>query len=469
MVQTGSEKKLLQKLQKIESDVLFDQREADAHWATTKIELAREAADRRKFRLSNAERNGGDSAPVRSDTAQPKDVSDAAEQLGLDLLKESEDQDDADMLGGMFGALPGVQDSAPGEEGDGTQPGNVTLRDFGRLTGMNPKRVLEEACKSRDSRVQLAYRMVSPTTYASRHALTIRWSKEQELVDASFLSAIEVTSKPRNLVITTLNEATPDVAQSEAYVATTAFFVLFSGSPKEEKAHLKLPASFRNLWDELVQMKQDHAYAADRETVKELRQLVEQHKRTDDDEDDTDEVVFNANSRHRSAVASGTTTPAQRDHERPLKPDFHQELQEMWHRKSSSPFYQKMLLGRMNLPMYHFRDVALEAIERHQVVIVRGETGSGKSTQLPAFILEHELSQGRHCKVYCTEPRRISAISLAHRVSEEMGERKGDLGSFRSLIGYAIRLESQTSAQTRLVRTRHYRMNTTPGDKQVLA
>ena len=75
----------------------------------------------------------------------------------------------------------------------------------------------------------------------------------------------------------------------------------------------------------------------------------------------------------------------------------------------------------------------------------------GKSTQMPAFILEHELSLGRPCKIYCTEPRRISAISLAQRVSEEMGEDKGAVGTSRSLVGYAIRLESQTTAQTRLV------------------
>lgn len=70
---------------------------------------------------------------------------------------------------------------------------------------------------------------------------------------------------------------------------------------------------------------------------------------------------------------------------------------------------------------------------------------------MPAFILEHELSRGRPCKIYCTEPRRISAISLAQRVSEEMGDDKGAVGTSRSLVGYAIRLESHTTAQTRLV------------------
>lgn len=76
---------------------------------------------------------------------------------------------------------------------------------------------------------------------------------------------------------------------------------------------------------------------------------------------------------------------------------------------------------------------------------------SGKSTQVPSFLLEHQLSLGRPCKIYCTEPRRISAISLARRVSEELGEGRGDLGTSRSLVGYSIRLEANTSKETRLV------------------
>lgn len=66
-------------------------------------------------------------------------------------------------------------------------------------------------------------------------------------------------------------------------------------------------------------------------------------------------------------------------------------------------------------------------------------------------MLEHQLSQGKPCKVYCTEPRRISAISLARRVSEELGENRNDLGTNRSLVGYSIRLEAKASKETRLV------------------
>lgn len=91
--------------------------------------------------------------------------------------------------------------------------------------------------------------------------------------------------------------------------------------------------------------------------------------------------------------------------------------------------------------------VSYIAFSQHQLLTTR----SGKSTQVPSFLLEHELAQGKACKVYCTEPRRISAISLARRVSEELGENRNDLGSSRSLVGYSIRLEANTSRETRLV------------------
>ncbi|KAF8446044.1 P-loop containing nucleoside triphosphate hydrolase protein [Boletus edulis BED1] len=72
------------------------------------------------------------------------------------------------------------------------------------------------------------------------------------------------------------------------------------------------------------------------------------------------------------------------------------------------------------------------------------------STQVPAFILEDQLSRGQPCRIYCTEPRRISAVSLAQRVSRELGDPPGTVGTLNSLVGYAIRLESNTTKNTRL-------------------
>ena len=447
------QKKLQARVQRIESDVLFDKREGEAQWNEKKIELAREFSERRKWRLQSeqlktpeASTNG--SADAGGSTLD--NISDEAERLGQELLREAEAMGDDDMLGGMFGALAGGEEtSTPSHSTPGVvHSQNVVVRDFGRLTGMNPKRVLEEACKARDSRTKHTYKLVSPTTFASRHSLTIQWSKEPEPIDGEFMNMLEVEAGPTRTVFTMTKEATPDTAQSEAYIATAALYLIFSGSPKEEKAHLKLPPAFRDLWDEFAKLKRESVDASDRELVKELRKTIEKNVRPEVEDDD--EIVFNP-ARRLNGAASGSSTPSRQDLQKINGTEPSQALREMWAQKQSSPAYQKMLTGRMNLPMFQFRDEALETIEKNQITILCGETGCGKSTQLPAFILESELAQGRHCKIYCTEPRRISAISLAQRVSEEMGERKGDVGTSRSLVGYAIRLESQTTANTRLV------------------
>ena len=237
--------------------------------------------------------------------------------------------------------------------------------------------------------------------------------------------------------------STPDATQSEAFVSTAALFLLFASSPKEEKVYLRLPAIWRDLWTEFSEIKKEQEDRIDRESFRKVRDLVRSAP-----EEHEDDVVLVKNFKRRNperanSENSGTMTP-----EVGLPP---QELKAIWDRKSTSPAYQGMLNGRMQLPIWNFKDQILESVERHQAVILCGETGCGKSTQLPAYIIEHWLSLGKQCKVYVTEPRRISAISLARRVSEEMGERKSDIGTPRSIVGYSIRLESKITSQTRLV------------------
>jgi ATP-dependent RNA helicase DHX36 len=79
--------------------------------------------------------------------------------------------------------------------------------------------------------------------------------------------------------------------------------------------------------------------------------------------------------------------------------------------------------------------------------VVSGETGCGKTTQLPQFVLEEEIEAGRgaDCNIICTQPRRISAMSVAARVAAERGDALGQS------VGYQIRLEAKRSAQTRLL------------------
>ncbi|KAJ5102910.1 hypothetical protein N7532_003439 [Penicillium argentinense] len=96
---------------------------------------------------------------------------------------------------------------------------------------------------------------------------------------------------------------------------------------------------------------------------------------------------------------------------------------------------------RKSLPIYQFRDQIIEAVHNHQVLIIVGETGSGKTTQIPQYL--HEAGYTKDgMKIGCTQPRRVAAMSVAARVAEEMGTKIGNE------VGYAIRFEDNTSDKT---------------------
>ncbi|KAJ3022647.1 UNVERIFIED_CONTAM: hypothetical protein HDU68_009010 [Siphonaria sp. JEL0065] len=122
------------------------------------------------------------------------------------------------------------------------------------------------------------------------------------------------------------------------------------------------------------------------------------------------------------------------------------QLQLTYEKHIKTPEYTKMLVGRQRLPSYKFRDEIIQATENSSVVIICGETGCGKSTQTGQFLLEHILATGRGgtLNMMCTQPRRISALSLAERVAAERAEQVGQS------IGYSIRGENARSKDTKL-------------------
>nr|KAG5707205.1 hypothetical protein BaRGS_017889 [Batillaria attramentaria] len=95
---------------------------------------------------------------------------------------------------------------------------------------------------------------------------------------------------------------------------------------------------------------------------------------------------------------------------------------------------------RQYLPIYAVRNELLNVIRDNNVIIIVGETGSGKTTQLTQYL--HEDGYTKFGMVGCTQPRRVAAMSVAKRVSEEMGVNLGDE------VGYAIRFEDCTSEKT---------------------
>ncbi|MDF9616757.1 ATP-dependent RNA helicase HrpA [Pseudomonas entomophila] len=93
-----------------------------------------------------------------------------------------------------------------------------------------------------------------------------------------------------------------------------------------------------------------------------------------------------------------------------------------------------------SLPIAAKRDEIKKALAEHQVLVIAGETGSGKTTQLPKICLE--LGRGSHGLIAHTQPRRIAARSVAARVAEELGTPLG------ALVGYQVRFEDQSDSNT---------------------
>ncbi|OVA07164.1 Helicase [Macleaya cordata] len=129
------------------------------------------------------------------------------------------------------------------------------------------------------------------------------------------------------------------------------------------------------------------------------------------------------------------------------KEKFSAELKDKQDRMKVSDSLKAMQSFREKLPAYKLKSEFLKAVANNQVLVVSGETGCGKTTQLPQFILEEEISclRGADCNIICTQPRRISAISVSARISSERGENLGET------VGYQIRLEAKRSVQTRLL------------------
>eukprot|EP00070_Physeter_catodon_P035852 XP_028342746.1 probable ATP-dependent RNA helicase DHX34 isoform X2 [Physeter catodon] len=100
----------------------------------------------------------------------------------------------------------------------------------------------------------------------------------------------------------------------------------------------------------------------------------------------------------------------------------------------------KLQRERLALPIAQYGDRILQTLKEHQVVVVAGDTGCGKSTQVPQYLLAAGFGH-----VACTQPRRIACISLAKRVGFE------SLSRYGSQVGYQVRFESTRSAATKIV------------------
>ncbi|KAL0459793.1 UNVERIFIED_CONTAM: putative pre-splicing factor ATP-dependent RNA helicase DEAH2 [Sesamum latifolium] len=117
-----------------------------------------------------------------------------------------------------------------------------------------------------------------------------------------------------------------------------------------------------------------------------------------------------------------------------------------WNGRPYSQRYYEILEKRKSLPVWHQKEEFLQALRTNQTLILVGETGSGKTTQIPQFVLDaveiETADKRRKFMVGCTQPRRVAAMSVSRRVAEEMDVTIGEE------VGYSIRFEDCSSART---------------------
>ncbi|CAN8102759.1 unnamed protein product [Discula destructiva] len=137
--------------------------------------------------------------------------------------------------------------------------------------------------------------------------------------------------------------------------------------------------------------------------------------------------------------ASGVRDAARRQQKTEAAPDWRQAVAPLdapKGKRTSMTIKQQ----RESLPVYTFRNQLISAIKDNQIMIVVGETGSGKTTQLTQYLAESGF--GNVGMIGCTQPRRVAAMSVAKRVAEEVGCELG------AEVGYAIRFEDVTTKDT---------------------
>lgn len=119
--------------------------------------------------------------------------------------------------------------------------------------------------------------------------------------------------------------------------------------------------------------------------------------------------------------------------------DFAEEAKSLNEKREEK--VNSILETRRALPVFAYREELLEAVDNYQTIIIVGETGSGKTTQIPQYLVEAGYTKNGK-KIGCTQPRRVAAMSVAARVSDEMNTKLGHE------VGYSIRFEDCTSEKT---------------------
>ncbi|GAA5938098.1 hypothetical protein JCM10213_000830 [Rhodosporidiobolus nylandii] len=346
---------------------------------------------------------------------------------------------DGEEGGDFFGNM--LEEAPAAEAEERTEAGTIIpVRDVSlpkHFSGKTPKASLEETVRKIDKYGTVIFSVISRSR-AVRASVTIRWSGGANGEDSK--NGVGILAGGRTQTFTMDEIACHSQPDAYNYIATVALFAVVNSKDGQGlQVNKTLPTVFRDLWDE----------------------LAEKRKREDEEEYRGKLKLFKAIAKPRCQEAPSRDPRAAKGEKvaiqengiagrRETPPEVSERIQNDIYQRQSWPTYQEMLRQRATLPIASYRSTIMNAIEDSQCIVLCGETGCGKSTQVPSFILEHDMRLGRDVKIFCTEPRRISAISLAQRVSQELGEPPNACGTRNSFVGYSIRLDSAVSASTRI-------------------
>lgn len=410
--------RLNEKLQAIERDVLFDRDLAWQRWKPTQRNLEIEIGRTKKKKKLKS--------PVIEQ--QPR----------ASKNPEIDEAEDEVMLGDIF-------ETANGGEQPQAATNSVEITThlcFGLWTGVHPRQLLEEACADITIRGGLKFQPLYTTSFASRLQLDLNLNSTPRLdkLDIQCLpQGVVFVETPQHLILKMQAVATENNSQSEAYLSTIAIFLLTSANLINAKISLRLPKVWREVMTELERSRVALVFEDDVRKLKHLRNILRQS--------------FQPSTAPSSVLdipECSNETVANRTRNADSKRDYSDEAKSKWLERVSSERYACMQTERRDLPVHSYKEQILQEFHQNPVLIICADTGAGKSTQIPSYILESEMSAGRDFNILVTQPRRISAISIARRVSAEIGEDTGALGTSRSLVGYAIRMENRTSSTTRI-------------------
>ncbi|CAG8564264.1 1245_t:CDS:10 [Diversispora eburnea] len=412
--------KLNSQIKLIEQDYLFRKKIADNIY-------------NKKIKNSDFKEFDIDSDDEEEEGIEKKEDKDAIDDHENFLGFSIKDEEDGDLFGGLLDIPISTTDDNNNinlvevETTDKANNTSCTLRDMPvppSWTGKLPKDILQEFCRKIDSKVLVTFSK-EPTIGGNsimKAKVNISWSNGKS--DAFIMK----------------DEGCRTFEEAKNYVSTLALFEL-TNLP----LYMAFPPSYSDLWKELIQAKNIAAnknmIATEEERMKFLLSVVDNKVK---EVMKIQEVTKNDTISQESNMMPTKIVPISKDTK---ISDEGKAIKKAFENRQTSKPYKDLLNVRKQLPMYSYREELLKELNQNQVVIVSGETGCGKSTQVPQFIAEHMIMNevGDHCNILCTQPRRISAISIAHRVSLEMGDAPGTTGSTKSLVGYQIRLESRIS------------------------